>query len=307
MGTYKNRHKNMNKNKTKKNNKKKLKNKKFIKDRCAPSNGKTLNFTCYTEDNLLKLKEIWNKKHSDSKITSNNPKTIWKALKYLMKNTCDRESCWLKHECHKLDIPKHIFNKNFAPKMPNEWKKKPTTWLNTLDIMNVMKQWEKVYKNFSFIGPSPIDYDHHMVDGECVWEELCHFNLKYYLDKGINKIGIIFNLDKHDKDGSHWVALFIDISLNKIYYFDSYGDKHPRRIKRFINKVIKQFKILGMKCEYKLNTMRHQYSDSECGMYSLYFIIQLLKGNSLKKFNNMQYRKIPDKYMKRLRKKYFNI
>ena len=29
-------------------------------------------------------------------------------------------------------------------------------------------------------------------------------------DKGITKIGLIFNLDPHYKEGSHWVAMFID-------------------------------------------------------------------------------------------------
>lgn len=294
------------KHKTKKH-KTRKKNNKFIKENCSPKNGKRLRFTCYTKDGLFKLKEIWNVKHHDNKIKSNSPKGIWKSLKYLMRNTCNKESCWLKHECTKNDIPSHMIKSNFAPKMPKEWKRKPTEWLNSLDIINIMKQWEKVYKQFRFIGPSPINYDDHLVNGECVWEELCHFNLKELINEGVEKVGIIFNLDKHDKSGSHWVSVFIDIVLKKIYYFDSYGDKQPRRIKRFINKISKQFKQLNMKVDYKLNKNRHQYSDSECGMYCLYFIIQLLKANSsLLKFNSLQYKKIPDKYMKKLRKRYFN-
>ena len=31
---------------------------------------------------------------------------------------------------------------------------------------------------FSILGPSPIDYDTHLFNGQCVWEDLCHFNLK---------------------------------------------------------------------------------------------------------------------------------
>ena len=49
---------------------------------------------------------------------------------------------------------------------------------------------------------------------------------------------------------------------------------------------------------------RHQYSNSECGMYSLFFIIQLLK--DLKNFNDFQENKYTDKHMKQLRTKYFN-
>jgi len=50
--------------------------------------------------------------------------------------------------------------------------------------------------------------------------------------------------------------------------------------------------------------MRHQYSNSECGMYSLYFIIEQIKGRNWKYFNNI---KIEDKKMKKLRKVYFNV
>ena len=48
---------------------------------------------------------------------------------------------------------------------------------------------------------------------------------------------------------------------------------------------------------------RHQYSESECGMYSLYFIIQLLKDRPMAMF---QKQSIKDERMQRLRKLYFN-
>ena len=193
----------------------------------------------------------------------------------------------------------------FAPQAPKEWIKNPTEWLTSIDILEVMKQYEKSYPSFEFIGPSPIDYDTHKAYGECVWEELCEFSLKKNLNKKKTKIGIIFNLDKHDKDGSHWIALFIDALRKKIYYLDSYGEKIPRQVKKFVKKVQKQANMLG-KGQYKLieNKRRHQYSESECGMYCLYFIIQMIKGRS---FNAIfQKNRIKDKWMIHMRKKYFN-
>ncbi len=96
--------------------------------------------------------------------------------------------------------------------------------------------------------------------------------------------------------------MFIDNKKQEIYYFDSYGDKIPRRIKKFANKVISQGKKINKKYTLKLTDTRHQYSDSECGMYSLYFITELIKGKPFSRFN----RKIKDKHMKKLRKMYFN-
>ena len=117
-------------------------------------------------------------------------------------------------------------------------------------------------------------------------------------------MGIIFNLDKHNKDGSHWVAMFVNIKKKKIYYFDSYGENIPGRINKFANKIKAQANSLNLgKFELLVNKKRHQYSNSECGMYSLYFIIQMLKTNN---FNKFQKTKIKDSYMKKLRKQYFN-
>ena len=192
----------------------------------------------------------------------------------------------------------------FAPDAPKEWKENPNEWLTSIDILEVMKQYEKTYRCFDFIGPSPIDYDKHVAYGECVWEELCKFQLKDQIIKDKTKIGIIFNLDKHTEDGSHWVAMFINIKTQEIYYFDSYGDKPPKLILNFVKRVQSQGEELNLKFEFDHVSNRHQYSNSECGMFSLFFIIELLKDT--KNFNDFQNKKFSDKYMKKLRKIYFN-
>ncbi len=277
----------------------------FKKDRCSPKLDKNkLDFTCYTKNSLFKLKEIWNKKHPDMLIQSNKPREIWGSLNYVLGKTCSRESCWLKHKALSENVSLDIKKNTFAPKRPDEWKENPNEWLSSIEILEVMKQYEKIYPCFNFIGPSPIDYDEHVAYGECVWEELCEFNLEKLLKEGKKKIGVIFNLDTHDKPGSHWVALFINSSKKRIYYLDSYGEKIPSKINKFSNKVIKQADVLGLgKYELLVNKRRHQFSDSECGMYSLYFIIQMLKGKCFEKFTKQR---IKDDFMKKLRKKYFN-
>jgi hypothetical protein len=40
---------------------------------------------------------------------------------------------------------------------------------------------------------------------------------------GINKIGIIYNLDVSSGPGTHWVGMYIDNKNNEINYYDSYG------------------------------------------------------------------------------------
>ena len=283
---------------------KKNKTKKYTKKACSPKrNGESLPFTCYTSKSLHKLKDIWNMRHPDQHIKSDNPRKIWEELRNLTKNTCSSESCWLRHQCIKNDIDKNFWDNNFAPLSPKEWRKNPNEWLTTTDIQKVMAQWEYANPNFLFIGPSPIDYDEHVIFGECVWEELCKFSLRKYRQKGINKIGIIFNLDEHTEPGSHWVALFIDCLKRKIYYFDSYGDDIPGQIDKFSNELIHQSENFGEKYEKIISKNRHQYGNSECGMYCLYFIIQMLQGTPHKTFENIR---IPDSKMTKMRKEYFN-
>ena len=160
-------------------------------------------------------------------------------------HACKRESCWLKHLCIKEGLPSNIYDLTFSPEMPKSWLKNPNEWLSSLDIINVMKQWEQRYKCFNFIGPSPIDYDTHKMFGECVWDELCKFNLNNHLKNKKKKIGVIFNLDPHYKSGSHWVAVFMNDIKKTIYYFDSYGDPPHPQIKKFIDNVINQSTQLG--------------------------------------------------------------
>lgn len=276
----------------------------FRRAKCSPKKeGEALDYTCYTAAALHKLKESWNARHPDEPINTNNPRQIWEKLRQYMGETCASEMCWLRHQCLKHDLDKSLLGDMFAPTSPKEWRKNPQEWLTTVDIQKVMSQWEKAYPNFKFLGPSPIDYDTHVVFGECVWEEICKFDIKDTIKKGKNKIGLIFNLDKHTQPGSHWVALFIDIPKEKIYYFDSYGDDIPKQILKFAKDVKQQGAGLNMDFDININKKRHQYSESECGMYSLYFIIQLMHGTPFKTF---QVEKVPDKKMIHLRKEYFN-
>jgi len=60
--------------------------------------------------------------------------------------------------------------------------------------------------------------------------------------------------------------------------------------------------------------MEHQYKNTECGMYSLFFIITMLTNKTEKKiFKNytekidfFKNKRIPDKHMHSYRKQYFN-
>jgi hypothetical protein len=276
-----------------------------VKLRCSPKTAKK-GYTCLEDETLYKLKELWNARHPESKIEFNDSKDIWSELNNKLKGVCNKESCWLKQKFVDGKLNKELTD-SFAPVSPKEWSKNPNEWLSSVDIIEVMKQYEKTYKCFDFIGPSPIDFDTHKLYGECVWEELCHFNVEQEIKNGRFKIGIIFNLDPHYKGGSHWVSMFINIKKGEIFFFDSAGDKAPRQVMKLVKRIIKQGKQLKVPINFKFDQnhpVEHQYGDTECGIYSLYFIAHMLEDRHDSKYFKTHI--LDDKYMEQFRKVYFN-
>ena len=296
-----------------KNKTKKRKNKKqshqsqqeFKKLNCSPEN-KHKEYTCYSDSDLDKLKEMWNIRHPDQPIITSDSKQIWQQLKEYYASVCNKETCWVRQMTKNTKMEKELLDA-FAPESPAEWNKNPNEWLSSIDILKVMNQYEKKYKCFDFLGPSPIDYDTHKLYGECVWEELCHFNLAEQIKKGHTKFGVIFNLDPHYKGGSHWVSLFINVKKKLIFYFDSAGEAIPEQIKKFVDNVIVQGNKLSVPINFKFDQnhpVEHQYGNTECGIYSLFFIVHMLEDKITGHY--LKTHMLKDEYMEQFRNVFYN-
>ena len=281
--------------------------KKMRKLNCSPKPKDEINeFSCYTNKSLFKLRDLWNARHPDAKIESSSPKEIHRLLTEKLSSVCNKESCWLKQ---KNDFGKlsSDMTDSFAPESPQEWKTNPNEWLSSIDIMKVMKQYEKAYKCFEFIGPSPIDFDTKKLYGECVWEELCKFSLEEQIKNGKTKIGIIFNTDPHNKPGQHWISMFINIKTKSIFFFDSTGDKPLPQIMALVNRIRSQGLAMTPKLKFKFDSnegVEHQYGNTECGIYSLFFIVHMLEDKLTEHY--LKTHILKDEYMQQFRKVYYN-
>jgi len=186
--------------------------------------------------------------------------------------------------------------------MPQKWKTNPNEWLSNKDILDVIQQYEEAFHYFHFVGPTPIDFDAMVTPSQCVTEEMCQFNIDNEQKRGKQFVAIVFNLDKHNESGSHWTSMFIDIPQQTIYYFDSAHNNVPAEVKTFVKRVAPEFAFFS-------NRVQHQRGNTECGMYSLYFIIQMLVSKHRKRlfanrFNHPSHR-INDKTVETFRKIYF--
>lgn len=296
---------------------------------CSPKKKeKITGFSCYTYDDLKYLKRLWNDKHplpSEYYIKTNEPKEIYDLLyKYNIENeknddntssskgekNCPiknaNESCILNKKYVNEKVINQIKDFAFAPEAPSEWEKNPNEWLSTEEIEKVMKQYEKAYSCFKFMGPTPIDFDKRL-GNQCVWNDICHFSLLQMLKEGKNKIGMIFNTDPHNKPGQHWISLFINIKRGQIFFFDSVGDKAPKEIKILVERIIEQGKKLNPPRNFvydENHPVSHQKGDTECGIYSLFFIVHMLEDKITSYY--LKHHILKDKYMEKFRKIYFN-
>jgi len=310
---------------TKKNHKKSENLGSKIFENCSPvvKNKTPVKNSCLIPEILVKIKDEYNKSKPESqKIKDTDYNTIWHQLKKRLV-FCKKEKCWL-NQIKNTELKNQIDQYIFAPTQPPEWKENPTTWLSNFDILAVLKQYEEAYPEFEFIGPTPIDFDTHLPEqggNSCVTQDLCNFSLKQQFERGKKKIGICFNLSPHTSGGSHWVSLFIDLDDKHIYYMDSNGIEPPKEITVFIDRVLKQGAKLTTPITFKItiNKIEHQSGNTECGMYSLFFITTMLIGeveiDNTRKIKNMRLNdkiklfssvKIPDSYVRQLRNKFFN-
>ena len=265
--------------------------------------------TCFSIDALRKIANKWNAENQSNQISFDNTtsgKDLWNAINRMMSSKCNTEICWMKQEFIKDSTLARELLKNFKPMMPKKWDTNPIEWLNTIDIRDVMNQYEIKYPEFEFVGPVPMDFDTKLGFGQCVVDELCKVKLDNLMAKGDTKLGVIFNLDKHTQSGSHWVAMYCDVNNKNggfIGYWDSYGMKPSPEVVVLMDRLKQQAKDLGHDLEIKINKTRHQYKNSECGVYCIYFITSLLDG---KDFEEVVQTIVSDDDMNAKRKDFFN-
>ena len=174
---------------------------------CSPKNENN-KYTCFSRESLLKIVKAWNKSNPKDKISlkemkkSKGVRKIWHAINKKLKSVGSNnernnsglgsssgssssesnskkgkkdngkpkgEWCWIQQE----------FVKNLNDREINTINK--NEWLSTIDIENVMKQYE-VYKDFKFIGPV-LDFDYEYSVGNCIVDELCKIDINDFKEK----------------------------------------------------------------------------------------------------------------------------
>jgi hypothetical protein len=88
---------------------------------------------------------------------------------------------------------------------------------------------------------------------------------------------------------------------NTIFFFDSAGEPIPPQIEKFVNTVIEQGKQLSEPIYFKFDQnypVEHQYGNTECGIYSIFFVTHMLEDKITGHY--LKTHILKDKYMENL-------
>lgn len=213
---------------------------------------------------------------------------------------CDSESCvlvnpefnkFVKEELGDNNIIKYELVKSFKTKGPRN----NTNLLSNFNIDETLLRWAREFKSFY---PCPFT----MIDFKKVVNDFCTSNLKdivtgkvSYLDPIDGKqygpfktYACVLNTDVSTGRGKHWICVFVDCRPTgtwTIEFFNSSGNPPHHDVSEWMEQQRSNLLKIHDKVEtITVSNIVHQKSNTECGMYVLYYIRSRLDGVPYKYF-----------------------
>lgn len=242
--------------------------------------------SCFKREQMVELANAWNQSHPENPISGIAKKTkaaLWQEINVRMAHICageGKELCW----ADRLAPMNKTVAKALRPKKPTDWEDNPYEWLTNFDIEAVMKQYsENKALRYYFMGVFPIDFQTAKSPfGQCLYQSMCNIQIKS-LRAQAPYVGAVLNLDRHDQGGSHWTSLFMAIDPKDpaygAYYYDSVARAPPKEVIAFVKSLNQQNKAAGApQMRLLWNKKRHQYANTECGIFAMVFQIRAING-----------------------------
>jgi hypothetical protein len=254
---------------------------------CAPSRFKEVlpsTGTCLTPNELAQVAVRLGASEADANAYSaTNPKALAAKLRETLNTPTGHEDRWLNMPQLRSDTQLLESLRNaFRPEHPTAWLRDPRYWLSSIDIENVMQQYEG-HDGFHFMGVFPIDFATRRWNGACISEPMCRLNVRQMRAAGRTQLGIVLNMDRHDQKGSHWVGIYCGLNPSRrgrfgVWYYDSIADPPPPEAQQFMLGLRAQVAAemgnpLGRRFRVEHNTVRRQFQNTECGIYAMLFIL----------------------------------
>lgn len=246
--------------------------------------------SCLLDDDMRRI--LKHSDYSNKQLVNMNSISLKNALEKTYSGQCSKTTsydlissssledaklhrCWVRQVFSIDPLLAHELDQRFRPSWPSTWYTNKYQWLSNHDIEDVMLQYTLAYPDFIFLGALPCNFAEINIAGQCVATQLCRFNPSEGHD-----YGMIINHDRHDQSGTHWVALYFSTRLENplfgMYYFDSVGQPPKPQVKEFMNSVARTVERDIAPFPIHQNSKRHQFKNTECGMFSLAFIVRCI-------------------------------
>lgn len=251
-----------------------------------------------------------------------DPKEILTHMNKLL--NCDRESCVLSHPDFVQTIGPDVAEKEKTERMRPKGPSDNDNLLTNFNIDEVLGQYTKSnpiyhhipYKMIDFAETEPSTFSKMYGRGmnqDYIKSVLLSFmNPEMFVNTVKKCAGVVLNTDVSSGRGKHWFALFFDFrNINHITleYFNSSGNMMPQEVHEFMIKYQRKVNKLLPQSQCTIETASNiqlQESQTECGVYSLVYIILRLEGTTLDAFRRMiQTNGFPDELMLKLRSHLF--
>ena len=174
-----------------------------------------------------------------------------------------------------------ILKDKFVPTGPSD----STALLDNFNIDNTLAQWSNGSKKE--FGRCFYHIPFQMIDFQEEKTELANINLMGLIKNGFDCFGVVLNTDVSSGRGKHWFALFGDLKHKGtqddpyvLEYFNSSGYPPRPQVTVWLEKV-KHDMLKDHKKYVDIVYAAHkqiQYSQTECGVWSLTYILSRLLG-----------------------------
>jgi hypothetical protein len=234
---------------------------------------------------------------------------------------CDSESCVVSHPTfQKFAIKNKIasnseLEENLDTRFKIEGPRNSTAWLSNYDIDKTLEDWAFKFEDFF---PCPFA----MIDFDRMGDPLHRYNMhdiyngkhKKNTIMGTVKLpcrtfGCAINTDVTAGKGKHWMALFVDMRGSEVWTIEFFNSTGAPPQKSIVNWMKKTKDDLDSKLDFKpdaeiciVSSLEHQESNTECGLYTLFYIRARLENIPYARFLEQE---IPDENMIEFRKHCF--
>ncbi len=207
--------------------------------------------------------------------------------------SCTSESCVVTHpRFRSFATQRGISAQELALEMELRFKaagpRDSLALLSNVHIDATLRRWARVFPEFFPCPFAMMDFNHSGdFFGEVDLLDVLDGNIEVDLGAGIGAVrrkstyfGCVVNTDVSSGRGKHWVAVFVDCRGKKwsVEYFNSAGNPPPRPMTDWLARSSAKLSSRCPTSVVAVTDVDHQESQTECGLYALYYIRRRLEG-----------------------------